>query len=356
MKTIVSKKQQRLVWLAAVSLLLSLPALAEPTPPPTPATPQPPTPPAAPRTVVRIESVEQSPGSEAAKDVTWLGVYSEEVSEALGSQLSLESGEGLVVTYVATDSPAAKAGLQKNDVLVQLGDQLLVNQDQLAKLIRAQKEGDSVMLTLYRQGKKQTVSTTLGKRTEESGALPGSLPPGAQWNVRIGEAIDKGIHQQMKSLHGTLLRLGADKEQIQLEVERSVEQARKALEEVLSHKTQSGSEFGVESKELEALGKGGVDINQDATVIVKKDGRATKTIVQTDDTGSYIIVANPQKRLTAHDKDGKLVFDGEIETEEQQQKVPAPVWEKVKPMLQQMGPVDDREGKPHAQSEDDAKS
>jgi hypothetical protein len=47
-------------------------------------------------------------------------------------------------------------------------------------------------------------------------------------------------------------------------------------------------------------------------------------------------VANPKKRLTAHDKDGKLAFDGEIETSEQQEKVPKDVWKKVQPMIEQL--------------------
>jgi Ethanolamine utilization protein EutJ (predicted chaperonin) len=58
--------------------------------------------------------------------------------------------------------------------------------------------------------------------------------------------------------------------------------------------------------------------------------------VKTDDNGTYVIVANPKMRLTAHDNKGNLLFDGEIETAEQQKKVPKEVWAEVKPMLKQM--------------------
>ena len=60
------------------------------------------------------------------KTVAWLGLGVEEASEALAAQLDLKDGEGLVVTFVASESPAAKAGFQKNDVLTRLDDQLLV--------------------------------------------------------------------------------------------------------------------------------------------------------------------------------------------------------------------------------------
>jgi hypothetical protein len=62
---------------------------------------------------------------------------------------------------------------------------------------------------------------------------------------------------------------------------------------------------------------GSVNTDKGATIVVKKEGSTARSMVKTDDTGTYVIVANPKKRLTAHDKDGKLLFDGEIETEEQ---------------------------------------
>ena len=55
----------------------------------------------------------------ARVDRSWLGVGVEEASEALQSQLGLAPRVGLLVTYVTSDSPAAKAGLEKNDVLVE---------------------------------------------------------------------------------------------------------------------------------------------------------------------------------------------------------------------------------------------
>ena len=49
-----------------------------------------------------------------------------------------------------------------------------------------------------------------------------------------------------------------------------------------------------------------------------------------------MIVSNPKPHLTVHDKEGKLVFDGEIDTPEQRAKVPPEVWQKVEPMLDKL--------------------
>ncbi|MGA2867316.1 MAG: PDZ domain-containing protein [Verrucomicrobiota bacterium] len=290
-----------------------------------------------------IEAIEPDSGNKAAKEVAWLGLSTEETPDALASQLRLNSGEGLVVTYVAPDSPAAKAGVEKNDVLVQFGDQLLVHPAQLRKLVQMHKEGDTLKLALYRGGKKQSLSATLGKTTRGSGLLLGEdvlqgpledLPRQLS-DLKIGE----NIRQQMKAAREAMARAGVDKEKIRVEVERSVEEARKALQELSRHLTNAQSAFGPAAKFLEELARGGVDVEKDATVVVKNDRQSVKTIVTADDTGIYVIVANPKKRLTAHDKDGKLVFDGAIETPEEQAQVPKEVWEKVKPMLDKMGPV-----------------
>src|ERR1051326_3203056 len=68
-----------------------------------------------------------------AKTTAWLGISTAEASEALTAQLDLKPGVGLVVTYVVGESPAAKAGLLKNDVLVSFDDQSLVHPAQLRK-------------------------------------------------------------------------------------------------------------------------------------------------------------------------------------------------------------------------------
>jgi len=104
------------------------------------------------------------------------------------------------------------------------------------------------------------------------------------------------------------------------------------------------------------LAQGGVEIGKNTTVTVKKDAKSAKTIVKADEAGTYVIVANPKRRLTVHDKDGKLLFDGEIETKEQQQKVPKEIWRKAEAMLEEMGPLNDHQPEPEALSTDKGKS
>jgi len=275
----------------------------------------------------------------AGKELAWLGLSAEESSDALASQLGLQPGEGLLVTYVATNSPAAKATLQKNDLLLEMDGQKLVLPAQLRKLVQMRKEGDKVVLTYYRGGKKQDTTATLGKTKAGLGLFgdSGSLDGLKQLRFQLKDLTSMdGLNAHMDELRQSLARAGVNRENIQIEVRRGLDQARKAIAEAMAqvHETRRGTHSTPEA--LEELARSGVEVDKDATVTIKSRSDAVRTIVKTDDTGTYVIVANPNKRLTAHDKDGKLAFDGEIETSEQQEKVPKDVWKKVQPMIEQL--------------------
>jgi PDZ domain len=282
--------------------------------------------------VIKIESIEPDRANEPARAVTWLGVSTEEASEALASQLGLKPGQGLLVDFVAPDSPASRSGIQKFDVIEQLGDQTLVDPVQLRKLVQMQKEGDTVKLTIYRGGKRQAVSATLAKRTEGL----------ARMSVESDDDAD--MHKQMM-----------DKKMMNAEVQRSMEEARKEIQEALRQSAEASRAARAVAPvapvaPVPPVPPMAADVGDDATVTVTKDGDSVKTIVRSDDSGEIVIIASPKKHLTAHDEDGKLLFDGEIESPEQQAKVPAALWKKIKPMLQQIKPAADSEPQPHAQS------
>jgi hypothetical protein len=314
------------------------------------------------RSVIKIESIEPDQDKEPAREVTWLGLSTEEVSDALASQLGLMSGQGLVVVFVAPDSPAAKAGIQKYDVIEELGDQMLVDPVQLRKLVQMQMEGDTLKLTLYRGGKKQTVSATLAKRTEGWGM---STEPAMAEQL---SELSRGSRNSNWVLENRMAPMASadmdrqmiDKQMVNAEVQRNMDEARKEIQEALRQSAQASRmarplapvpPVAPPMPVLPAM----VDVGNDATVTVTKDGASVKTIVRSDETGVLVLIASPKKHLTAHDQDGKLLFDGEIETPEQQQKVPAELWEKIKPLLQQIKPAADSDPQPHAQSGDEPK-
>src|SRR6059058_5953033 len=116
------------ITLIALSLI-PLTAFSQPptTPPAPPNPPAAPIPPGPPRDRDREDRMPKVP-------VTFLGVETSEVPSVLCDQLGLPKGFGLVVDYVVPDGPAAATGVQQNDILKMLNDQILTDPGQLSKI------------------------------------------------------------------------------------------------------------------------------------------------------------------------------------------------------------------------------
>lgn len=127
---------------------------------------------AAPLAMAKETEKSAADGSKAAKaerqetrQVAYLGVVIEPLHPAFWAHLRdvLEHRQGLLVARVAQDSPADKAGLKSHDILMTYGDQKLFSPDQLVGLLRADKAGHKVKLSVLRDGKPQKVMVTLGE-------------------------------------------------------------------------------------------------------------------------------------------------------------------------------------------------
>jgi len=96
----------------------------------------------------------------------WLGLSSGNIPSALRSQLSdvIPAGQGVMVFDVINNSPAAKAGLQKNDVILNSNQQKVFSPRQLSSLVKESKVHSKLNLRLVRRGKVINVAVILGLR------------------------------------------------------------------------------------------------------------------------------------------------------------------------------------------------
>jgi hypothetical protein len=287
-------------------------------------------------------TVEPSADSESAlKEVSWLGLSTTEAPESLAAQLDLQPGVGLVINYIAPDSPAARAGLRKNDVLTQFEDQSLVHPAQLRKLVHVRPEGTAVKLSFYRAGKVQSVSVTLGKAKvasvpfeEEERALKGSFN---NLQKRVQELhLNDTVRQRVRILRDSLGNMKLDQKEVEEDIQRGMDQARTAIRDALRNMTNADSALSPLRKVLEDLAHSGLKVDDRADVVVRSSGKSSKSLVQSDESGTIVLLANPGLQLTAHDKSGKLLFDGPIDTVDQRARVPADLWARVDPLVEQM--------------------
>ncbi|HET7713471.1 MAG TPA: trypsin-like peptidase domain-containing protein [Patescibacteria group bacterium] len=69
--------------------------------------------------------------------------------------------EGALIISVSAGSAAEKAGLRRNDIIIELSGQKISEEFSLAKAISSKKVGDQVVLKIWRGGEVTTVSATL---------------------------------------------------------------------------------------------------------------------------------------------------------------------------------------------------
>ena len=115
----------------------------------------------------------------------WLGLRVAKPDEAITVHVpSIPPGIGFVVKSIDPGGPAQAAGLLELDLLWKFGDQMLVNEAQLATLLRLEKPGTEIVISGFRGGKPMEVNLKLGQapllskpfsgEMVESAVLPGT--------------------------------------------------------------------------------------------------------------------------------------------------------------------------------------
>ena len=90
----------------------------------------------------------------------YLGVGIQPVSATLAAQFHVKPREGVVVTSVLKDTPAAKAGLAVGDVIVEYAGQLISSPNELQLIVEQGKPDHAETLTIIRDGKRKNLTFT----------------------------------------------------------------------------------------------------------------------------------------------------------------------------------------------------
>jgi S1-C subfamily serine protease len=117
-------------------------------------------------------------------EYAYIGVSSQALYPQLADKLGLDTTFGGLLAEVVPGGPADKAGLQGGDeklrfqageyrsggdVILQVDGRDVVQPDDLAHLIASKKPGETVTLTVLRDGEKKQIEVTLGKRPDSVG-------------------------------------------------------------------------------------------------------------------------------------------------------------------------------------------
>jgi len=202
----------------------------------------------------------------------YLGVVTAPVTAVLREQLKLKPGVGLVVESVQKDSPAEAAGFKQYDVIEKLDDQWLINSQQFAVLVRMHQPGEEVTVSLIRQGQSQNIKAKLVEKElaviDETNA----------WGVPGANPFENFVAPQ-----GTMTFKGP-----------------------------------MEVSDLEG------------TVLDNPPAGQNMSMNVSDDQHTLVLnIHDGKKHLLATDKEGNIVFNGPIDTEEQRKAMPEEIAKKL---------------------------
>ena len=133
--------------------------------------------------IVESEKIGMGPEQPEGEKPAYLGVQGEDVAEGVG------------LTVVTPDGPAAKAGLKAGDVVTSIGDDAIERFRDLIAVLGGHKAGEEVTVRVRREGEPVELALTFGERPGREGADPerpfGGLLDGQQANKQ-GEQGDDG--------------------------------------------------------------------------------------------------------------------------------------------------------------------
>ena len=214
---------------AVAALAVGLIALPSHSRPQEPAPAAPPAPEAGAQEMPETELAPEFPGLERQMKIvtsfdddggSWLGVETREVTAENVKEFKLPAERGVVIGKVLDDSPAAKAGLKDNDVITEINGQRVEGAAQFRRMVREIPAGRTVQLTVWRNGKAQSISTTLGKMQEGRRIRISKAAPQV-FNFRVPEMPEVAPMPEIPSFEwdggGMLMgrpRLGIDAEDI----------------------------------------------------------------------------------------------------------------------------------------------
>ena len=98
----------------------------------------------------------------------YLGVRLQDVNADMADALGMAKPSGAIVASVVTDGPGQVAGIKEGDVILKFGEQVPTDIRALRRMIAIAKIGETIPLSVWRDGRAQTMSATIAEWPDEA--------------------------------------------------------------------------------------------------------------------------------------------------------------------------------------------
>ncbi|MCK5305603.1 MAG: Do family serine endopeptidase [Candidatus Omnitrophica bacterium] len=100
-------------------------------------------------------------------EYSWLGVTVQDVTHDLTEYFNLKSKKGAIVIKILPDSPAEKAGIKEDDIIVEYNGKKIDNYKKLINLVSHTNVGENILVKVLREGKEITLTVKTSKRPDK---------------------------------------------------------------------------------------------------------------------------------------------------------------------------------------------
>jgi hypothetical protein len=243
----------------------------------------------------------------------WLGVFGESADQTLTSQLGVDGG--VVLRYVAKDSPAAEAGLKVHDLLTSINGKGITRQDELRATVQDCQPGDEVRLGVVSGGVKSEKTLKLTERPAKFRGIP-RAPFGRNKDRDLPGDVLPDLKRQMEQMD----QLFPNDPELQKQLEAQMEQMKKHLKELEKMpELKMEMELGEMLKNLPKQGKG-IHLNM----------KSMGSVELLDEEGSVKMkMRDGGREVEVHNKAGELLYEGPWDNEQDKAAVEPEIRERI---------------------------
>jgi serine protease Do len=148
----------------------------------------------------------------------YLGVRIQNVDGKLAESFRLPTTKGALIAEVSKDSPADKAELKSGDFIVAINGKEIGDVNELRNVVAEIAPGKAAKVEIYRDGKKMTVSVTIGALPEDAVAVfeqPRGAKAGEPFGLKVAQLTRElaeryGLDESVKGVVITEVEPGSD--------------------------------------------------------------------------------------------------------------------------------------------------
>ena len=110
----------------------------------------------------------------------WLGVTIQELTPEMAQKFGLKGADGVLVSDIAKGSPAAKAGIQRGDIITEFNGKRIADVGVLRNMVAQSTIGANILIRLIRRDKEMSMTATIVELPADTSDLSSRPAPGGE--------------------------------------------------------------------------------------------------------------------------------------------------------------------------------